>query len=43
MCGLNMDITLDGYKLVRLGEVRITLIVPRGGLEEASLWCVDLT
>ena len=37
MCGLAMDITLDGYNLVQLVVAKITLIVPRGGLEEASL------
>ena len=31
------DITLDGHDPVLLGAVKITLVVPRGGLEGVSL------
>ena len=31
------DITLDGHDPVLLGAAKITLIVPRGGLEGVSL------
>ena len=32
-----MDITLDGQDHVLLGAAKMTLIVPKGGLEETSL------
>ena len=32
-----MDITLDGQDPVLLGSAKMTLIVPKGGLEETSL------
>ena len=32
-----IDITLDGHDPVLLGATKITLIVPRGGLEGVSL------
>jgi len=31
------DITLEGQELVLLGAAKMTFIVPKGGLEEASL------
>ena len=32
-----MDITLDGQDPVHLGAAKMTLIVPKGGLEETFL------
>ena len=32
------DITLEGQEPVLPGTVKMTFIVPKGGLEEASLW-----
>ena len=32
-----VDITLEGQESVLLGAAKMTLIVPRGGLKEASL------
>ena len=43
MCGLAIDIILDGYEPIQPEAARITLIIPRDGLEEASLWCADPT
>ena len=34
--GRSIDITLDGWEPVLPGVVRITLIIPKSGLEEAS-------
>ena len=32
-----IDITLDGHDPILPGAVKITLIIPKGGLEEISL------
>ena len=36
------DIILEGQDLVLLGAVKMTFIVPKRGLEEASLWGSEL-
>ena len=39
--GQSIDITLDGWEPVLPRVVRITLIIPKSGLEEASFWVPD--
>ena len=36
------DIILEGQDLVLLGAAKMTFIVPKRGLEEASLWGSEL-
>ena len=36
------DIVLEGQDLVLLRATKMTFIVPKGGLEEASLWGFEL-
>ena len=38
-----MDITLEGQEPVLLGAAKMTLIIPKGGLEKASVRGSELT